>query len=306
MMNKPILVAFITVMLGPVYVFSEAHEIYFVDAHSQADSEKVLAKIISLMDRAGVKMTILSARRKLSSDDVADFADRHPQRIIAAVRTKGRAYAENRKGFYRNLEKDMASGRYGAIAELLLYHGQKGAKAEEFIVYPQDQRVLDTLRYAKKNGWPLVVHIEFASLGEKKRTKFMAQLEQLLDEHQDQAFALIHMGQLSADEVRRLLSAHGNIYFMTSHTNPLAVSKSDQPWTPMFKGDTLAPEWQELVINHPDRFILAFDNVWPEHWGDFYLQEVQFWRKALAALPNDVAQAIAHGNAERLWKISEE
>jgi hypothetical protein len=67
--------------------------------------------------------------------------------------------------------------------------------------------------------------------------------------------------------------------------------------------DVLAPEWRELAIRYPDRFVLSFDNVRPEMWGAFYLAEARVWRRALSELPDPVAQAIAHGNAERLWKI---
>jgi len=74
----------------------------------------------------------------------------------------------------------------------------------------------------------------------------------------------------------------------------------------MFRGSALASEWRELLIQFPDRFILAFDNVWPENWSHAYVEHAQFWRSALAGLPVDVARAIAHGNAERLWKIPAE
>ena len=33
---------------------------------------------------------------------------------------------------------------------------------------------------------------------------------------------------------------------------------------------------------------------------------MQYWKKALEALPDEVAQLIAHGNAERLWRIRPE
>jgi len=302
--NKLILILLIILSQYPLAVFSETPDLYFIDAHSQADSQSVLRQVIPLMDQAGVRLTILSGRRKLVSSDISNFAGQHPQRIIASIRTKGRAYEENRDGYYKNLENDVGSGRFGAIAELLLYHAQKGGKAGEIVVYPDDERVRRTLEYAKKKGWPLVVHIEFASLQGKKKTKFMDQFERMLDRNPEHPFALIHMGQLPVAEVQRLIESHGNIYFMTSHTNPVAISKSGQPWAAMFKGDGLAPEWQALVIQYSDRFILAFDNVWPDQWGDFYLQEAAYWRKALAMLPSDIARAIAHGNAERLWKIS--
>jgi hypothetical protein len=56
---------------------------------------------------------------------------------------------------------------------------------------------------------------------------------------------------------------------------------------------------QHLVLRHPERFVLALDNVWPEHWSERYMQQVELWRKALGKLPNEVAHAVAHGNAER-------
>jgi hypothetical protein len=58
-----------------------------------------------------------------------------------------------------------------------------------------------------------------------------------------------------------------------------------------------------VVTDHPDRFILAFDNVWPEFWGKFYLDQAALWRTALNKLPSNVAHALAHGNAERLWNL---
>ena len=278
-------------------------DLYFIDAHSQADSEQVLRRVITLMDSAGVRRTILSARRDLTSGDIATFAEQHPDRITASVRTKGRAYEENASGYYKTLERDVGSGRFGAISELLMYHAQKGNKAPEVVVYPNDKRVQATLTLARKKGWPLVVHIEFASLSGGEKIKYMEQLEAMLTQNPEHPFVMIHMGQLRSDEVRRLIESHKNVYFMTSHTNPTAISKSNQPWTPMFKDDVLAPEWKELMVLYPDKFVLAFDNVWPDQWGEFYLQEAEYWRKAFATLPAEVAHAIAHGNAERLWKI---
>jgi len=46
------------------------------------------------------------------------------------------------------------------------------------------------------------------------------------------------------------------------------------------------------------------DNVFAEHWGDFYLKQMVYWKRGLAELPIDAAHLIAHGNAERLWQIT--
>jgi predicted TIM-barrel fold metal-dependent hydrolase len=278
-------------------------DLYFIDAHSQADSEQILQRVITLMGQAGVRRTLLSARGNLTPGDIAKFAEQHPDRITASVRTKGRNYEENTAQYYKMLESDVGSGKFGAISELLMYHAQKGKKAPEVVVYPNDKRVQAALTLAKKNGWPLVTHIEFASLSGGEKTKFMEQLETILAQNPDHPFVMIHMGQLRSGDVRRLIEAHKNVYFMTSHTNPAAISESNQPWTPMFKGVVLTPEWKELMVQSPDKFVLAFDNVWPDQWGRFYLQEADYWRTAFAALPAEVAHAVAHGNAERLWKI---
>ena len=90
---------------------------------------------------------------------------------------------------------------------------------------------------------------------------------------------------------------------MTAHGNPANIAGSSRPSTNLFQGDRLAPVWRAIVVSHPDRFILAFDNVWPEFWGDFYLDQAKLWRKALVQLPSRVAHAVAHGNADRPWKL---
>ena len=132
-------------MFYPVLALSEPTDLYFIDAHSQVDSQKVLNRIVPLMDKSGVKRTILSGRRKLMSSDIADFEEQHSARIIALIRTKSDAYQKNNNGYYKMLKVDIASGRFGEISELLMYHAQKGSKAGEIVVYPDDKRVQVTL-----------------------------------------------------------------------------------------------------------------------------------------------------------------
>jgi hypothetical protein len=120
-----------------------------------------------------------------------------------------------------------------------------------------------------------------------------------LSQYPQHPFVLMHMAQLDVSDAAALLEDHRNIMFFTSHANTLVVEESRQPWTNMFSGEELASEWKALVLRHPERFVLALDNVWPEHWSERYMQQVELWRKALGKLPNEVAHAVAHGNAER-------
>lgn len=281
-----------------------AAELYFIDAHSQVDHNiENLDLIIQRMDAGGVYRTILAARSGRKSAEIAAFAQKHSERIVPAIRTKSEAYNKNLSKYYKKMRKQVDSGRFRAMAEILLYHAQKGDKAPEVVVYPDDKRVLFALSESIAKGWPFVVHIEFQSLRGRERETFMVSMEQMLKAHPTHPFALNHMGQLDATEVRRLIKNYKNIYFLTAHTNPVIIRHSNQPLVNMFDGAILAPEWSKLVLQHPDRFIFALDNVWARHWEEFYLDQMKYWRKVMAGLPTVVAQLWAHGNAEYLWKI---
>ena len=295
----------VTIFVALLQVTSaEGVELYFIDAHSQVDHKVVpLQKVISLMKQGGVHHTILSARGKLKGKALQVFASQHPEHITLAVRTKGKPYDTGSPKYYKALKAQVASGKYTAIAEVLLYHAKKGSKAPEYLIYPEDKRVLTALEYAIDNHWPFVVHIEFASLyGKTKR--FMASLEGMLEQYPKNPFVLTHMGQLKSSECQRLIKSHKNIYFHTGWTNPAAVTSSSQPWVNLFKEQCLATEWRELFIQYPERFVFALDNVFAEHWSSFYLEQMEYWKKALAELPVRAAHLIAHGNAERLWHIA--
>ena len=97
----------------------------------------------------------------------------------------------------------------------------------------------------------------------------------------------------------------GSDFEFRSLANSVVVNRSSQPWTDMFdNGNELAPDWRALIIRHRARFVLGFDNVWSGHWGPLFTDQVTLWRNALNKLPHPVAHAIAHGNAERLWRLA--
>ena len=282
---------------------SYSSELYFIDAHSQVDHEIDQNEIIQRMKAAGIQKSILSTRRKRRAFDVADWAESYPDKIIASVRVKSKHYSNNTKKFHKKIKKQIKSGGFNAMSEVLLYHAQKGNKADEVTIYPDDERIEFLLDKAKENGWPFVMHIEFSSLSGDRRNDFYSKMISFVSDNSDHPFAMIHMGQLKINEVATLLKNHSNIYFLTSHSNPIAVLRSNQPWVNMFEGRELKSEWKSLMIKYPGRFIFALDNVWAEQWQDGYKEQVDVWRYALKKLPEKVAHAVAHGNAERLWGL---
>ena len=255
-----------------------------------------------LLDQAGVARVILSTRGKIKPFLIADLARRYPGRIVASVRTKGRAYADNKPGYYKLLNSQLAMPEFKAMAEILLWHAAKGNKAPEWKIAADTPQVQAAMKIAFDRGWPVVLHYEFAAAG-WNRGDLMAELEGLLRAHPGHPFVLTHMGQLEADETSRLIKAHPNIHFIPSWSNTVTRPLTQQPWANLFEGRKLAAKWKALIVEHADRFVLGFDNVFEEHWGRLYVEQAALWRTALATLPSNVAHAIAHRNAERLWKL---
>jgi len=276
---------------------------YFVDAHSQMSRDLDPDIVIGQMNKAGVWHTILSARNDRNPDDVADFAANHPGRITASVRSKGRAFNDNKPKLRKLLGSQLRNPIFKAMAEAILYHAQKGNKAPEIIVEIDSPPSIAVLDATLERGWPFIAHYELAAAGSDAEG-YLKSFEDIASKYPDHPFVLIHMAQMEPGPAAALLKAHPNVYFLTSHSNSVNISAHPgQPWTNLFYSEKFNPEWKKLIIAYPDRFILAFDNVWAQFWGDLYLEQAAFWRKALKELPPDVAAAVAHGNAERLWKL---
>lgn len=190
-------------------------------------------------------------------------------------------------------------------AEILVFHAQKGNKANEVAVDLADRRISLLLSESLRQGWPVVIHIEFASLRGQERQRQMDRFNSLLEKHPSHPFVLIHMGQLQPKQVEESIKRHPNIFFLTSHADPVTVETSNQPWVNVFSryGHGFKESWKNLFVTHADRFVFALDNVWDYHWLDSYNEKMRYWREGISALPENAAHLIAHGNAERLWKL---
>ena len=85
--------------------------------------------------------------------DVPRFARKQPGRIIPAVRIKWRGY-HNRAGpdkFYDRLNRQTASGDFGAMAEVHLWHDSDGGKYQEIKTDFNGALVQAALKEAKSN-----------------------------------------------------------------------------------------------------------------------------------------------------------
>ena len=296
----------IAVLLYGGHINAEGNrELYFIDAHSQIDHKVAgVDVVLKRMSANNVRTTLLSARGKRSWRDILYWSSEYPTRIAPLLRSKGKHYQNNSPKYYKSVRKQIETGGFIGAAEILIFHAQKGDKAPEVAVDLADERVSLLLTESLSQGWPIVIHIEFASLHGRERQRRMDGLNSLLEQHPGHPFALIHMGQLQHHQVQELIERHPNVYFLTSHADP-TVSNSNQPWVNMFSlfGNRFKEPWKNLFTAYPDRFIFALDNVWDNHWQSSYDVKIEYWRKALSELPENTAGLIAHGNAERLWKL---
>lgn len=67
-------------------------------------------------------------------------------------------------------------------------------------------------------------------------------------------------------------------------------------------GGRLDPQWRALFLRYPERFMIGIDTSRAGRWQS-YLQLAREHRQWLQQLPRDVAEKIAHGNAERYFAI---
>lgn len=295
--------------LLPVIVLSQdIDDLYFIDAHSQIDKFVSIEKIIEIMDENGVKTTLLATRHGRKPTEVLEYANKYKGKIVPILATKQFGYLSDDKKKYIETFKKLSKKEYQGIAEVLMWHsGCPNNKCPAVERLPDDTRVQKILNIAKKKGWPFVAHIEFGSLYFGNYSTYMNGFEELLIANESTPFALIHMGQLESEDVERLIKQYKNIHFLTAHTNPKSkeMAQGFKPWINMFDGHGFREDWKRLLVQYPDRFIFAMDNVWGDtHWiSSVYKEQIDYWKKALSQLPSNVAHAIAHANAERLWKL---
>ena len=307
-----------------VFVFSTAlkadgtnNQLYFIDAHSQLDHlSGGIEVVLKRMSENNVKKTLLASRSKISWRDILKFSGEYPNKIIPLLRTKyGKLMKRNPEKYFKKVMKRINAGNLRGNGEILVFHAQKrkqyGKIPAEVAYNFTDKEIMYVMKRVMKKNWPVMLHLEFRNLefgriSEEKSSKFnkqiyLKQLKNLLKNYPENSFVLNHLGQLNSEDVAILIKGHKNIYFTTAHTDPYYRVG---PWTMVFNGKSFKSDWKTLFVTYSDRFVFAMDNVWEREWvSEKYSDEIQLWRTALAQLPDNVARAIAHKNAERLWNL---
>ena len=240
----------------------DAHIHYSHDAWSVVPP----AEAVAILKKAGLKRALVS-----SSDDegTQKLLAEAPDLIIPELRPYRRrgdvgTWAKD-PDVLRYVEDLLKKHRYVAIGEFHLF----GADAD----LPIPRRIV---QLAKQYGLVLHAHSDVDAV------------ERIFQQDPAARVLWAHSGFEPPAKVREMLRRYKNLWA------DLAF-RSEQG-----SGGKVAPEWREVFLEFPDRFMIGTDTYVPERWH-YVTEHAAFSRAWLADLPGDVAERIAWKNGEALF-----
>lgn len=266
------LAAFCTLVIAaPAAKAEERLPIFDTHVHYSrpAWSDYPPAKILELMDRAGVPRALASS----TPDDGTLALHRAAPRRVAPILRPYRDRSEM-GGWHADasvppyLEERLKSGVYRGIGEFHLNDAEH-AKTP----------VLDRIAaLAMARDIPLHVH------------SGAAPIETLLARHARLKILWAHAGMSEpAEVVGRLLDRHASL------TTELSFRAGD-----VAPGGRLDPAWRALLIRHAERFMIGSDTYTTGRWPA-YAELIEAHRQWLGQLPREAAEKIAFRNAVRMF-----
>jgi predicted TIM-barrel fold metal-dependent hydrolase len=227
-----------------------------------------------------------------------------------------------RKAFRARAEQILAAGGVG-FGEIALHHMSIVLQGPQhpYESVPADHTLLLLLAdIAAENGVPMDVHFDLvpADMPLPERPVFnrgpnpaqlkanMAAFERLLAHNRSAKILWAHAG---SDPLmtripgvqRELLTRHPNL-FMSLRLG----GKGPPPSLALDQSGKLKPFWLQLLQDFPERFVIGTDFFHtPGVSGQHGVPEesLENYRAVLAQLPRELAEAIGHGNAERIFRL---
>lgn len=240
----------------------DAHIHYSHDAWSVVPPKDAVA----ILRKAGVKRALVS-----SSDDegTQKLLAEAPDIIVPELRPyrkRGDLSTWTKdQDVLRYVEERLAKHRYVAIGEFHLF----GADAD----LPIPRRIV---QLAKQHALLLHAHSDIDAL------------DRIFQQDPGARVLWAHSGFESPAKVRDMLRKHKTLWA------DLAF-RSDQG-----SGGKVTPEWREVFLEFPDRFMVGTDTFVPERWH-YVPEHATFSRGWLADLPSEIAERIAWKNGEALF-----
>lgn len=243
---------------------------------------------IAALDKNNVRLAVVTGTPPKLALELAELAPERVVPIYGLYRVPGdwsRWYHEPE--LLARVRAALASGRYRGVGEVHMIGG--------FVADWRTPVIGGLFELAAEFEVPVLVHTEFS------RADYTLGFCQA---HPDTRFLWAHAGSaLPPEEVAKVLRACPNVAVELSARDPWrhrARRISDE-------SGRLKPDWRDLVLTYPSRFMVGSDPVWPVEQLDAWDQAdtgweeidrfLDFHRGWLADLPADVAERIRLTNA---------
>ena len=276
-----------------------------VDVHFHPAPTWDVYALTKLFDELGVAAAGNGARE--SDALAAKFAQQHPDRFVPfggnepirqlIAREGERAWTLQSPAaveYLAQLETALREKRYRGIGELVV--NSVHSRSDKAAKYPADSPLMRRLwALSAKYDVPLSVHLDATP-------DSLEQMERLLVSDRGGTWIWAHTGWLPVANpslLRRLLQAHPNLFCeLSGRESVRRIYRGD----PIDNDRVLKPDWKVLLEDFPDRFVIGTD-VDPATMAA-YAEEVGYWRGILSQLSPLTAAKLAHGNAERLLRLT--
>ncbi len=293
-----------------IYAISpgQAEDLPIADIHLHASAKFAPVDIRQRMDRNGIRWAGSGARGDGSRQTWEAYSKEIGDRWIAfAGQTEmiaiykddgvsGMEDAENAafKVFLAGVEEDLKAGRVKGIGEIFVSNKRSSSKKWFRHKAKADAPSIRALfSLAAQYGVVLAFHME----GDKDS---LAQLGNLLTSDRSGSVILNHCGvQASAAAIRALMEQHPNVYCEFAVRYP-PLWKPSWHYKKIFDASGIEPEWQKLIENHPDRFMIGTD-IKNDATYDKAIKVVR--TGLLGHLSPETARKVAYENAQRLFDL---
>jgi hypothetical protein len=269
---------------GPIF---DAHLHYNEEAWNGREGPHPLADVLARMQRNGVRAIIANSRPNDGTRSLAQAPQTRQAGVTVVPFVRLYRNRADYTGWFRDetiyemvqaeLARGTAAGAYRGLGEFHLYES------------------------GNANG---PVARKLMALAEEKNLAVLAHVD-------DAAVDLLMANTPSKGAKVRLIWAHTGI-------GGAAVARVDQLMAryPLLMGELsyrpgltcdggkLCPEWRQLVLKYPDRFLLGSDTWINQRW-QYYDDTMKAYRTWLGDLPADVARRIAWDNGANLFGLKQ-
>lgn len=306
-----------------------------IDAYKFSDA---IEAIIEHMDDNGVKKTLIvpppfseDVRNKYDFESVLPAIKNHRDRfdflagggtlspMILSI-APDEVTEDVKQKFRQRCEEILAAGALGFGEVTAMHLSLKAGMGDQHrysAAQPDHPLFLLLADIAAENDVPIDIHFDVipqtipipAKLKSSRNPEVLEEnlqaFERFLAHNRKARINWAHVGSDPAGQrtpalMRKLLERHPNLYSAFR-----LVRKGKMPVVPLNPKGKLKPVWRELINDFSDRFTVHSDNFYipggpPERGPQESLELAQ---QMLEQLPTDVAQALAYGNAERIYNM---